>query len=213
VMPEVKRITTQETPTQIMFSGTRAASASAGPDDVIAIEAPHFTRAVGGAGLTWRVIPHLGRTLGAVTAFPQGHAPTDERDGVRLEYDVTLSKSGELAVQLFMVPTLDTTGKGALRTGISIDAGTMQVLTDRLLPAPTATTTQEQRDWNKAVEDNARVLEARFPNIRAGRHVIKVWRLDGNCMLQKLVLSTGSIPPSYLGPPEMKAAAREDERL
>lgn len=79
----------------------------------------------------------------------------------------------------------------------------MQVLTDRLMPAPTSTSTQEQRDWNKAVEDNARVLEARFPNIQAGRHVIKVWRLDGNSVLQKLVLSTGAIPPSYLGPAEL----------
>jgi hypothetical protein len=80
----------------------------------------------------------------------------------------------------------------------------MQVLTDRLAPAPTATTTQAQRDWTQAVEDNARVLKSHFPNIRAGRHVIKVWRLDGNCVLQKLVLSTGAIPPSYLGPPERK---------
>jgi hypothetical protein len=206
VMPEVKRIATQETPSQVIFSGIHAASASAGQDDVIAIEAPHFTRAVNGADLTWRVIPHLGRTLGAVTAFPQDHAPTNEQDGVRLEYDFTLSKPGDLAVQLIMVPTLDTTGKGALRTGISIDGGTLQVLTDRLTPAPTATTTQEQRDWNKAVEDNARVLEAHFPNIGSGRHVIKVWRLDGNCVLQKLVLSTGAIPSSYLGPAESKGS-------
>ena len=204
VMPEVTRVTTQETPKQIIFSGIRAASTSASHNDVIAIEAPHFARAVGGAGLTWRIVPNLGRTLGAVTAFPQGHAPTSEGDGVRLEYEVTVSKPGELAVQLFMVPTLDTTGKGALRTGISIDGGSMQVLTDRLAPAPTATTTQAQRDWTQAVEDNARVLESHFPNIRAGRHVIKVWRLDGNCVLQKLVLSTGAIPPSYLGPPERK---------
>jgi hypothetical protein len=203
VMPEVKRITTQATPAQVIFSG-RAASESAHNDDVIGIEAPHFARAVGGAGLTWRVIPHLGRTLGAVTAFPQGHAPTSERDGVRLEYDFTVSTPGELVVQLFMVPTLDTTGKGALRTGISIDEGRLQVLTDRLVPAPTSTTTQEQRDWDKAVEDNARVLESRFANIPAGRHVIKVWRLDGNCVLQKLVLSTGTIAPSYLGPAEAK---------
>jgi hypothetical protein len=204
VMPEVKRIATAEAPKQVMFSDARAVAAAAGQEDVIAIEAPHFSKAVGGSGLTWRVIPHLGRTLGAVTAFPQGRAPTSEQDGVRLEYEVTFSKPGDLAVQLFMVPALDTTGKGALRTGISIDAGSMQVLTDRLMPAPTATTSQEQRDWNKAVEDNARILETRFSNIPAGRHVIKVWRLDDNCVLQKLVLSTGTIPPSYLGPAETK---------
>ena len=212
VMPEVKRVA-HETPKQVAFSGIRSASGSASQDDVIGIEAPHFARAFGGAGLRWRVIPHLGRTLGAVTTFPQGHAPTGERDGVRLEYDVTVSKPGDLAIQLFMVPTLDTTGKSALRTGISIDAGSVQVLTDQLTPAPSATTTQAQRDWNRAVEDNARVVQGRLPNIRAGRHVIKVWRLDGNCVLQKLVFSTGSIPPSYLGPAETKGPHRAAIRI
>jgi hypothetical protein len=75
-------------------------------------------------------------------------------------------------------------------------------VTDRLAPAANGTTTQEQRDWNQAVEDNARVLHAHFPGVTAGRHVIKVWRLDDNAVLQKLVLSTGPIPPSYLGPAE-----------
>ena len=201
-MPEVKRVTTGQTPGSIVFSTITADTVPTGKDDLIAIEAPHYTRAVGGDGLTWHVIPNLGRTLGAVTTFPQGHAPTTERDGVHLEYEVTLSKPGDLTVQLVMVPTLDTTGKGSLRTGISIDGESMQTLTDRLTPAPTTTTTQEQRDWNKAVEDNARVLESRFPNISAGRHVIKVWRLDDNSVLQKLVVSTGPIPPSYLGPVE-----------
>jgi hypothetical protein len=157
---------------------------------------------VGGKGLTWQTIPHLGRTLGAVTAFPQGRAPTTVQDGVRLEYDVTLEKRGDLAVELIMAPTLDPKGKGILRIGLSVDGGAVQTLTDRLTPAPNETTTQEQRDWNQAVEDNARVLRASFPGIEAGKHVVKVWRLDDNAVLQKLVIGNGSIPPSYLGPAE-----------
>jgi len=78
----------------------------------------------------------------------------------------------------------------------------------RKMPAPTATTTQEQRDWTRAVKDNARVLEGHFPDIGTGRHVIKVWRLDGNCVIQKLLLSTGSVAPTYLGPPETKGSSR-----
>jgi hypothetical protein len=207
VMPDVTRVATLETSKPVRFATIRATT-TPGQGEVIAIEAPHFTRAVNGAGLTWRVIPHLGRTLGAVTAFPQGLAPTSEQDDVHLEYDVTLSKPGDLTVTLLMVPTLDTTGKGTLRTGISIDGGSIQTLTDRLMPAPTATTTQEQRDWTRAVKDNARVLEGHFPDIGTGRHVIKVWRLDGNCVIQKLLLSTGSVAPTYLGPPETKGSSR-----
>jgi hypothetical protein len=202
VMPEVKRIPTPGAAKPIIFSASSAAPAHGASGDVIAFEAPHFTKAVDGAGLRWRVIPHLGHTLGAVTAFPQGHGPTSEADGVRLEYQFTLSKPGDLAVWLYMVPTLDTTGKGTLRTGISIDGGSMRTLSDHLEPAPTATKTQAQRDWNRAVEDNARILEASFPHMGAGRHVIKVWRVDGNCVLQKLVVTTGLVKPSYLGPRE-----------
>ena len=202
IMPEVKRVTSEKAPGSIVFLAPQADSVPAGKSDVIAIDAPHYTRAVGGDGLTWRVIPHLGRTLGAVTTFPQGHASTTERDGVHLEYEVVLNKPGDLTVKLFMVPTLDTTGKNSLRTGVSIDGESMQTLTDHLAPAPTSTTSLEQRNWNRAVEDNARVLEAIFPNIKAGRHVIKVWRLDDNSVLQKLVMSTGPIPSSYLGPVE-----------
>ncbi len=120
VMPQVKRVTTQETPKPIVFSTIPADSVPEDKGDVIAIEAPHYTRAVGGHGLTWRAIPNLGRTLGAVTTFPQGHPPTTERDDVRLEYEVALSKPGDLTVELIMVPTLDT-GKNGLQTGISID--------------------------------------------------------------------------------------------
>ncbi|MFC4528218.1 glycosyl hydrolase 115 family protein [Dyella halodurans] len=202
VMPEVHRVATQRTAKPIVFAPPSIASATTAKDDVISIEAPHYSRAVDGKGLSWRAIPHLGRTLGAVVALPQGRAPTTAQDGVRLEYDVDLPKSGDLSLQLYMVPTLDTTARGGVRTGVSVDDGAMQILTDRMTPAANGTTTQEQRDWDQAVEDNARVLRATFPGMAAGKHVIKVWRLDDNAVLQKLVLSTGPVPPSYLGPTE-----------
>ena len=47
---------------------------------------------------------------------------------------------------------------------------------------------QEQRNWEQAVIDNAFVLEAKFPSLGAGNHVIKVWRIDDNALLTKLVL-------------------------
>jgi len=202
VMPEVKRVASNGPAPPVVFLPVSASLRIARQSDVIAIEAPHYARAVGGKGLTWQTIPHLGRTLGAVTAFPQGRAPTTVQDGVHLEYDVTLKQHADLAVQLIMVPTLDPTGKDSLRIGLSVDGGAVQTLTDRLVPAPNKTTTQEQRDWNQAVEDNGRVLQASFPGIEAGKHVIKVWRLDDNAVLQKLVISNGSIPPTYLGPAE-----------
>jgi hypothetical protein len=150
--------------------------------------------------LTWTIIPNLGRTLGAVVALPQGRAATTQRDGVRLEYDLNIQRAGDLTVQLYLAPTLDTTGRGSLRIGMSIDEGPMQTLIDKLLPAPNATTLMEQRDWNNAVSDNVRVLQMIVPAMSVGHHAIKIWRLDDNVVLQKIVANTEPIPLTYLGP-------------
>lgn len=197
VMPQLRRIPTRAAPKPIVF-----APATAEEGGAIAIEAPHYSRAVAGKGLEWRIIPHLGRTLGAVSAFPQGLAPTTQQDGVRLEYDLALSTAGDLTAQLYLVPTLDVSGQGAARIGVSLDDGPLHTLTDQLVPATGEIASQERRDWSKAVEDNARILPVTFPRVAAGKHVIKVWRLDDNVVLQKLVASTRAIPPSYLGPAE-----------
>jgi glycosyl hydrolase family 115 (putative glucuronidase)/glycosyl hydrolase family 115 len=183
-MPKVLRLSTQEVPKTIVF-----AAATSETSDSIAIEAPHYSRAVDGKGLTWRVIPSLGRTLGAVTAFPQGSAPTVQQDGVRLEYDVALSKADDLTVYLYMVPTLDVSGEATLRVGLSVDERPMQTLAERLIPATGGESSQAARDWSRAVQDNALVLQARFAGMGPGKHVIKVWRLDDNVVLQKLVVS------------------------
>ena len=116
--------------------------------------------------------------------------------------------AGDAIVRLYLVPTLDVSGKNRLSFGVSIDDGKMRTVTDSLVPAPTSTTTQEQRDWNKAVEDNARMIELKFPRLAAGRHRIHFWRLDDNVVLQKLVVATRPIPPSYLGPAPVRAVAR-----
>ncbi|MBM0105017.1 glycosyl hydrolase 115 family protein [Steroidobacter sp. S1-65] len=209
VMPEVTRIPAQSVAKPIVFaSGPVHDEAS----DVIAIEAPHYTRAVNGSGLEWRTIPNLGRTLGGITAFPQGRGPTTQQDAVRVEFDIEVRRAGDLTVQLYLSPTLDTTDRGSLRIGVSIDDRPMQTLIDKLLPSPTATTLQEQRDWNRAVEDNARILQAAFPDIGAGKHTLKIWRLDDNVVIEKVVASTGPIPLTYLGPsprePRPSAALR-----
>jgi hypothetical protein len=181
VMPEVKRIRARGPVAPIAFTPARAA-------DPLVIEAPAFARAVSAQGLDWRVIPHLGRTDGAVAAFPQGRDSMPGSDTAHLEYRVDLPNAGNLAVELQLVPTLDIEGRSALAIGLSLDDGPVEVLIDRLNPAPNETTTQDQRDWNAAVTHNLSVVTADFPGVEAGPHVLRVWHVDANVVLQRLVL-------------------------
>jgi hypothetical protein len=43
----------------------------------------------------------------------------------------------------------------------------------------------------EAVKNNAHTVEARFEGVAAGRRVVKVWRLDDNVVLEKLIVEPG----------------------
>jgi len=204
VMPEVKRVEAKGDVKPIVF-GPSAPNEVA--EAVISIEAPNFTRTVDAKGLGWKAIKHLGRTFGSVVALPQGQPPTTQADGVRVEYDVEVRQAGDLTVQVYLAPTLDTTGRNTLRFGVSVDESPMITLIDKLLPSPGMPIYQEQRDWEEAVKDNARKLEAVFAGVRAGKHTIKIWRLDDNVVVQKIVAGTTPIPLTYLGPAATKTAS------
>jgi len=126
--------------------------------------------------------------MGAVTAFPQGRPATSQSDGVYLEYPLGVETPGDTTVVAHLLPTLETTGGVDIRIGVSMDDGPVQTLSMRLTPSPGPPTLQEQRNWEKAVINNDFVLEAKFPALAAGKHVIKVWRIDDNTLLTRLVL-------------------------
>ncbi|WP_457355112.1 hypothetical protein [Sphingomonas sp. UYP23] len=176
VMPAVTRVAGAAEPIRFVLTSQ---SGDAG------IAAADYTRAVGGRGLTWRTIAHLGRSA-AVVALPQGAKPTTQADGVRLEYAVSTRTAGRISVKVALAPTLDVTGSGTLRLGISLDDGPMRTLEDDLTPAPNDATSQAQRDWNAAVESNIRELDVDFPSQHAGSHIVKIWRLDDDVVLERL---------------------------
>jgi hypothetical protein len=157
---------------------------------VVEIGAAAFSRARNGAGLRWAAIPNLGRTeAGAVLALPQGRPATSPADGVCLEYDVRTDNAGPATLTLHMAPTLDTIGTRGVRVGVSLDDGPVQTLQAELEATGGAGDTLAKSRWAEAVRDNAMRLSADIGNLTAGAHVVKVWRLDDNAVLEKLVLT------------------------
>jgi hypothetical protein len=164
-------------------------------DGYVSIEAEHYARAVAPPGRSWARIPGFGRTLSGmmtrpVTAATLGPAP----DGMRLEYEVRLWSSGTFSVDAYLAPTQKFQPGPGMRYAISFDDETPQVVNvhaDTSLAA-----------WEKEVADGVKVLRTRHVIPAAGDHVLKYWALDPGLVLQKLVVDTGGLRPSYLGPPE-----------
>lgn len=164
-------------------------------DRQIAIEAPHFDRAVNGAGVEWQSLPDFGRATGGVTTFPVSVGPQPVGPGSpHLEYDVHLFSTGELTVELQCAPSLDFQPGEGLQLAVSFDEAAPQVV--RLDTWATLQT------WEKSVADGVRRVLTKHRIDQAGPHVLKIWRVSPGVVLERIVVDAGGVRPSYLGPTE-----------
>jgi hypothetical protein len=162
-------------------------------DGIVAAEAAN-ARHVSRRGLRWREIPHLGRTGSGVAIFPVTAPAQQPGQGPYLEFPVHLSQAGEVDVQLVLSPTLDYKGKGGLRYAVSIDGEAPQLVN---VHGGTG-----EREWEQAVANNAWHRTTRHRVSAPGRHLVRVWLVDPGLVFQRLHVSRGPLPASYLGPPE-----------
>jgi hypothetical protein len=166
----------------------------------VSIEAEHYSRAVNTPPITWQRIPDLGRTLSAMTPFPVT-APTQSPTGnsARLEYQMYLFSKGEVKVKTYLSPTLnfhnDSQGdRQGLRYGISFDNEPAQIINMH--------ENKTFQDWEESVRNNVTIEVSKHIISEPGKHVLNFWMVDPGVVLQKLVVETGEVKPSYLGPPE-----------
>ncbi|MDD1750116.1 MAG: glycosyl hydrolase 115 family protein, partial [Methanothrix sp.] len=161
----------------------------------VSMEAEHYSRAVETESIRWQRIPGLGRTLSAVTPVPvtaKNQAPGG--DSPRLEYCLHLFHGGPVKVQAYLSPTLDFHNMQGLRYAVSFDEEPPQTIN--------IWTDHSNEAWMQAVSDNIKVAVSEHRLAGPGAHVLKFWMVDPGVVLEKLVVDTGDLKPSYLGPPE-----------
>jgi len=177
----------------------------------VSLDAEHYTQAVNAGPITWQRLPDLGRTAGAVTTMPVTAAPTATPGGSspHLEYGITLPQAGAVTVSTYLAPTLDFTGTTGLRYAVSIDDEAPQIVNLNADLNPE----KGSRTWGQAVANNIVLKTSQHNVAAAGAHVLKFWRVDPGVVLEKLVVSPGPLPATYLGPPENKAGKSKDQPM
>jgi hypothetical protein len=87
----------------------------------------------------------------------------------------------------------------ALRLAVSFDDESPQTLT--VVPA-NFSAQNGNRDWEASVRDSCRRIKSTHALSKAGYHTLKIWMVDPAVAVEKIVVNTGGVRPSYLGPPE-----------
>ncbi len=164
-------------------------------NNYVSIEAEHYTQTVEVPPVTWQRIPDLGRTLSAMTPFPvTAKTQTPEGNSPRLEYQIHFFNKGEVKVKTYLSPTLNFHNNQGLRYAISFDDEPPQIINMH--------ENKTFQDWEESVRNNTTVEVSKHIITKPGEHVLKFWMVDPGIVLQKLIVETGEVAPSYLGPPE-----------
>lgn len=164
---------------------------------LVSMEAEHYARAVAPDKRAWLRIPDHGRTLSGMTTLPVD-APADGVPQMRLEYQMQLASKGKVVVHATLAPTQKIQPGPGLRYAISFDDDAPQIVN---LHAD-----RSEKAWERTVSDGATVLTSEHIIESAGKHTLKFWVIDPALVLQKLVVDTGGLRDSYLGPPESPRA-------
>ncbi len=56
--------------------------------------------------------------------------------------------------------------------------------------------------WSESVKNNCHKVKSTHLIKSSGYHTLKIWMVDPAVVVEKIVINTGGVKPSYLGPPE-----------
>jgi hypothetical protein len=148
----------------------------------------------------WYLLEDYGRTRSAMRAQgPADCTALPGQDSPQLHYPIHLLRSGEVQVTALLGPTFNFLSGRPLRYAVSFDDDTPHVAT--VVPADYKVT-NSNRARAKTVGDNAHESTSSHKIAKPGHHTLKIWMIDPGVVVQKILIDTGGLRPSYLGPPE-----------
>ena len=173
----------------------------------VSMLAEHASRVVGADGVGWLRIPDIGRDGDGMRPNPVT-APRQTPGGAspRLEYTMNLTTTGPVTVWVYVSPRNNVHPTDGLTYAVSLDGAPPQRV--NVTTATGADDTSMNRQWERNTSDNVNRTATTHVVERPGEHTLKVWMVDPTVVVQKIVVDTGGLAPSYLGPPESHRAGR-----
>jgi hypothetical protein len=164
-------------------------------DGYVSMEAENYQKDKGNGNIHWEVIPYLGKTVSAITTFPQNQYP-GPGDSIYVEYAVNFISAGDFDVSVLVSPSLNFNANKGLRYAVSFDGGKEQ-----LVNINQKYTQREIDNWQA---NRINTTTTRHSIAAPGLHRLRIRVLEPGIVLQKILINTGGLKSSYLGAPQSK---------
>lgn len=190
IMPEVTYISEADVPkTTKVFQEKNG---------YVSIEAENFARLNSSGRIYWQVIPDFGKTKSGITTFPQNAYP-ESGENIYLEYDIDFKSEGEFEVRLLLAPTLNYNHNKGLRYEISFDGQTPQTVNFN---------GHYRGELGKWQSEHIIKSITKHNISEPGQHTLRFRVLEPGIVLEKILIDTGGLRPSYLGAPQSEYSAK-----
>jgi len=170
-------------------------------DGYVSMAAAHYTKQTNTGRDKWIRIQDYGRTQSGMRSVSPLNTPSavPGKNAPCLEYKMYLFHTGEVDVKGIFGPTMNFSPKRGVRYAISFDNQSPKVVT--LVPKKYNAGNGNHK-WAKTVTDNVCYSSTSWTLKKTGFHTLKIWMVDPDVVLEKLVVNCGGVRKSYLGPPE-----------
>jgi len=133
------------------------------------------------------------------TAPAKAPAATVGKEAPCLEYPLYLFSKDSARITLVTSPLLNYMPGRDIRIAISFDDEEPQYITN----VPDKYKIEySNADWVQSVLNQARSCQTSLNIPKSGYHTLKVWMIDPGVIVEKILINTGGLKPSYLGAPE-----------
>jgi hypothetical protein len=161
----------------------------------VAIEAERFSARSDRGDSTWRVLTGLGRSGDSVKVFPDiSDAVTKQlpSKAASLDYRIYFFSTGKFPVTVYRVPTLN--GVGDCRFALALDDGEPTIIA--------GVKSVNEAGWRTTLLEQIEKLTTSIDVKTPGYHTLRLFKVDPSIAIDRIVIDTGGLQPSYLGPPE-----------
>ncbi len=168
----------------------------------LAIEAENYSNKIDRDEVKWDIVNGLGRTgKGAMAVFPVTAKSFNSVGEITekspcLEYEIIIFNPGEIYVNLYCIPTHAINNKRGLRYAIAVDNQ------EPIIIDFDANNGEFDKKWQENVLRSTAITTTKHNIQNKGKHILKIWMVDPGVVLDKIVIDTGGLKKSYLGPPE-----------
>ncbi len=156
---------------------------------VISIRPTDFQRKTEIGDIQFQSIEGLGYSNASLQL---GSARYDSGDGSYVEYDFFVTDTGVITIFTYMLPLFAKDKSHSTQYGVQVDNRDMVLHHNDVK--------EYSREWAANVIRNSAINKTNVILNEPGKHTLRIYSIDPGMIIQKIVIDTGGLKDSYLGP-------------